>query len=213
MMVSTAIEVLPVPRSPTISSRCPRPRANSASIVRIPVCTGWVTRSRSTIDGAAPRSDRSSRPRVADHHPADAPADPRPPKKIGPDRRSDHRASASHQSRASIASALSSTTQPRDPAPVSARSPAVRVRSAAPHQAERREVPRSWRCRRQWSGRARIPRWPARAAPALIRPSACSSHAEMFVIQAQLLGDAVQIRTPVVMPSRVGTAQFDTRDQ
>ena len=38
MIVSTAIAVLPVARSPMMSSRWPRPRANSASTTRMPVC-------------------------------------------------------------------------------------------------------------------------------------------------------------------------------
>ena len=52
MIVSTAIVVLPVARSPMISSRWPRPSANSVSIARMPVCTGSVTASRAMISGA-----------------------------------------------------------------------------------------------------------------------------------------------------------------
>ena len=59
MIVSMAIAVLPVERSPMINSRWPRPSANSASITRMPVCTGSVTRARSTIGGAG-RSTGSS---------------------------------------------------------------------------------------------------------------------------------------------------------
>ena len=52
MIVSMAIVVLPMARSPMISSRWPRPSANSVSTTTRPVCTGWVTRSRSMIAGA-----------------------------------------------------------------------------------------------------------------------------------------------------------------
>ena len=43
MMASTATAVLPVWRSPMISSRCPRPIGTMASIDFRPVCTGWLT--------------------------------------------------------------------------------------------------------------------------------------------------------------------------
>src|SRR5271165_2088238 len=52
MMVSTAIAVLPVPRSPIISSRWPRPSGIMASTTRSPVARGRVTKARSTIAGA-----------------------------------------------------------------------------------------------------------------------------------------------------------------
>ncbi len=52
MMVSIAIAVLPVPRSPMISSRCPLPIGISASIARIPVCSGCFTPCRSITVGA-----------------------------------------------------------------------------------------------------------------------------------------------------------------
>ena len=52
MIVSMPIVVLPMARSPMISSRWPRPRANSASTTTSPVCTGCTTRSRSMISGA-----------------------------------------------------------------------------------------------------------------------------------------------------------------
>ena len=47
-----AIVVLPMARSPMMSSRWPRPSANRVSTTTRPVCTGWVTRSRSMIAGA-----------------------------------------------------------------------------------------------------------------------------------------------------------------
>src|SRR5580658_6180414 len=52
-MVSIAIVVLPMARSPMINSRWPRPRANRVSTTTRPVWTGSVTRSRSMIAGAA----------------------------------------------------------------------------------------------------------------------------------------------------------------
>ena len=51
MMQSTAIAVLPMARSPMINSRWPRPSANMASMTSSPVCTGWLTKSRSMIGG------------------------------------------------------------------------------------------------------------------------------------------------------------------
>ncbi|MNQ70131.1 hypothetical protein D3C85_847560 [compost metagenome] len=52
MMASSASEVLPVARSPMISSRWPRPMANSASTISTPVSTGSLTAARSMIAGA-----------------------------------------------------------------------------------------------------------------------------------------------------------------
>ncbi len=52
MIVSTATEVLPVLRSPMISSRCPRPIGVMASITLMPVCRGSLTGWRSTTPGA-----------------------------------------------------------------------------------------------------------------------------------------------------------------
>ncbi len=51
-MVSMAMEVLPVCRSPRISSRWPRPIGMSASMTFRPVCSGTVTGARSMIAGA-----------------------------------------------------------------------------------------------------------------------------------------------------------------
>ena len=52
MIVSTPIAVLPVPRSPMISSRWPRPIGIMASIDLIPVWSGSFTERRSTTPGA-----------------------------------------------------------------------------------------------------------------------------------------------------------------
>ena len=52
MMVSTQTVVLPVERSPMISSRCPRPTGIIASIAMMPVWTGWLTDWRLMIPGA-----------------------------------------------------------------------------------------------------------------------------------------------------------------
>ncbi len=52
MMVSTQIVVLPVDRSPMISSRWPRPIGIIASIAMMPVCTGWLTGLRRMMPGA-----------------------------------------------------------------------------------------------------------------------------------------------------------------
>ena len=52
MMVSTAMAVLPVPRSPMMSSRWPRPSGIMASMTSSPVASGRVTSARSTIAGA-----------------------------------------------------------------------------------------------------------------------------------------------------------------
>src|SRR5204863_407723 len=57
-IVSTRIAVLPVERSPMISSRWPRPTFVSASIALIPVCSGSFTGWRSTTPGALNSSAR-----------------------------------------------------------------------------------------------------------------------------------------------------------
>ena len=51
-IVSIAIEVFPVWRSPMISSRCPRPIGIIASIALSPVCSGWFTGWRKMTPGA-----------------------------------------------------------------------------------------------------------------------------------------------------------------
>jgi hypothetical protein len=43
MIVSMPMVVLPVARSPMISSRWPRPMGIMASMAMMPVCTGWLT--------------------------------------------------------------------------------------------------------------------------------------------------------------------------
>jgi hypothetical protein len=58
MIVSIAIAVLPVPRSPMISSRWPRPIGISASIALMPVCSGSFTGWRSTMPGATMSTSR-----------------------------------------------------------------------------------------------------------------------------------------------------------
>ncbi len=60
MMASMAIAVLPVCRSPMISSRWPRPIGVIASIALIPVCSGSFTLLRWTTEGACVSSARSS---------------------------------------------------------------------------------------------------------------------------------------------------------
>ena len=52
MIVSMAMAVLPVLRSPMISSRWPRPIGIMASIALMPVCSGSLTGWRSTTPGA-----------------------------------------------------------------------------------------------------------------------------------------------------------------
>ena len=52
MIVSTAIVVLPVWRSPMISSRWPRPMGMRASMALMPVCSGSFTGWRWTTPGA-----------------------------------------------------------------------------------------------------------------------------------------------------------------
>src|ERR1700691_5834537 len=52
MMVSTATVVLPVLRSPMISSRWPRPMGVMASMALMPVCMGSLTGWRPTMPGA-----------------------------------------------------------------------------------------------------------------------------------------------------------------
>ena len=52
MMVSTAMVVLPVERSPMMSSRWPRPIGIMASMAMMPVCTGTETDFRVMMPGA-----------------------------------------------------------------------------------------------------------------------------------------------------------------
>ena len=53
MIASTATAVLPVCRSPMISSRWPRPIGTIPSIAFSPVCSGSLTGDRSTTPGAS----------------------------------------------------------------------------------------------------------------------------------------------------------------
>ncbi len=52
MIVSRAMAVLPVLRSPMISSRWPRPMGIMLSIALMPVCSGSLTGWRSAMPGA-----------------------------------------------------------------------------------------------------------------------------------------------------------------
>jgi hypothetical protein len=52
MIASSATAVLPVPRSPMISSRWPRPMGIIESMALMPVCSGSFTGWRSTMPGA-----------------------------------------------------------------------------------------------------------------------------------------------------------------
>src|SRR5437016_4580564 len=60
MMVSSAMAVLPVLRSPMMSSRCPRPMGVIASIALMPVWSGSCTGLRETMPGAWISSRRFS---------------------------------------------------------------------------------------------------------------------------------------------------------
>jgi len=60
MMVSTAMAVLPVWRSPMMSSRWPRPMGVIASIALMPVCSGSCTDLRATMPGALSSTRRVS---------------------------------------------------------------------------------------------------------------------------------------------------------
>src|ERR1044072_2083191 len=62
MIVSTASAVLPVPRSPMISSRWPRPIGIIESIALMPVCSGSFTGWRSFTPGALYPRRRGSHP-------------------------------------------------------------------------------------------------------------------------------------------------------
>src|ERR671910_1746960 len=62
MIVSTAMVVLPVLRSPMISSRWPRPTGVMASMALMPVCSGWCTGWRPKMPGAWISMRRSCTP-------------------------------------------------------------------------------------------------------------------------------------------------------
>jgi hypothetical protein len=86
MIASIATAVLPVFRSPMISSRCPRPIGIIASIALMPVCigscTGWRSAmpgammstfslsagSRRAVDRTTQRVDHAAQHRLADRH-------------------------------------------------------------------------------------------------------------------------------------------------
>ena len=59
-MVSVAMTVLPVWRSPMISSRWPRPMGIMESMALMPVCSGTLTHLRSMMPGALRSMGRSS---------------------------------------------------------------------------------------------------------------------------------------------------------
>ena len=63
-MVSIAMAVLPVFRSPMISWRWPRPIGVMASIALIPVCIGSSTGCRPAIPGAVDSTSRVSVPTI-----------------------------------------------------------------------------------------------------------------------------------------------------
>src|SRR3972149_482442 len=71
MMVSTAMAVLPVWRSPMISSRWPRPMGIMPSMALRPVCSGSPARARPRLSRA--RSPPAPRHSVAHRHVRDAP--------------------------------------------------------------------------------------------------------------------------------------------
>ena len=52
MTASTAMAVLPIWRSPMMSSRWPRPMGTIASMHFMPICTGWLTDWRAMTPGA-----------------------------------------------------------------------------------------------------------------------------------------------------------------
>ena len=58
MMASMAMAVLPVLRSPMMSSRWPRPIGVMASMALMPVCSGWSTGCRPATPGAIDSTGR-----------------------------------------------------------------------------------------------------------------------------------------------------------
>ncbi len=58
MIVSIAMAVLPVPRSPMMSSRWPRPIGIMASMALMPVCSGSLTGCRTMMPGATISTSR-----------------------------------------------------------------------------------------------------------------------------------------------------------
>ena len=74
MIVSIAMAVLPMPRSPMISSRCPRPIGIIESMALMPVCSGSFTGWRTMMPGAV-RFDLARRLRVDVAHAVDRAAE------------------------------------------------------------------------------------------------------------------------------------------
>ena len=70
MIVSMAMAVLPVLRSPMISSRWPRPIGVMASMALMPVCsgssTGWRSATPGAVDSTSRRAAGDDRPLVVD---------------------------------------------------------------------------------------------------------------------------------------------------
>ncbi len=60
MIVSMQMAVLPVLRSPMISSRCPQPMGVIASMALTPVCSGCLTGWRPAMPGALDSTGRRS---------------------------------------------------------------------------------------------------------------------------------------------------------
>ena len=89
MIVSIAIAVLPVCRSPMISSRWPRPIGVIESIGLMPVCSGSLTFCRCTTLGACSSSWRSSVPSIgplpSSGSPSGSTTRPRKPSPTGTD--------------------------------------------------------------------------------------------------------------------------------
>ena len=85
MIVSMAIAVLPVCRSPMISSRWPRPIGIMASMALMPVWSGSLTLDRLTTDGAWSSSWRSSVPSIGPRPSSGTPSGPTTrPRKASP---------------------------------------------------------------------------------------------------------------------------------
>ena len=170
MIVSIAIAVLPVCRSPMISSRWPRPIGVMASMALMPVCSGSLTGWTGAItDGACSSSWRVARcPRSGPCRPAASPSG------------SDHAAQegVADRHRQHLAGApdllalldLAEVAQDHDAdlarRPGSAPGRACRPRTPAARWPWPRAGPRPWRCRRRTRRRCRPPprrRFPARS--------------------------------------------------
>ena len=85
MIASMAMALLPVCRSPMISSRWPRPIAVIASMALMPVCSGSFTGWRSTTEGACVSSGRSSVSSIGPRPSSGSPSGPTTrPRKLSP---------------------------------------------------------------------------------------------------------------------------------